>query len=628
MNGLLTDRTYETPRPKPRETIVSFLSRLSASKSANAKDFAYDMGGSFKRVLNLDAEMLSLLCRWGELSTADLNELLSWTGEGVGNARMRFRGEIFVSRALRSPVIRGCPACLREDVQTCNSSPFEVMAMRGDWLLREVAVCIKHEHLLVPLWRADKVTDRDDIGMRLTETLDQILQGRFDRPKVKASPYDMWLNGRLEDGSDSTWLADHSLYAASTFCRLLGAAILDLTIADISNDTDNLRAAQAKGFEIAKRGPAQIRAALDTLVDRATGVQDRPKKAFGQLFVKLSQDYLVEDDFAVFRQLLRDCVLANWPIGSGETLLGELVPKRLLHSLQTAAKESGVGSKILDQFLTEAGAFECNDQRAPSKKIFDAMRYAALLEEIPTLVGPIEMQTAMGATRAEFIALERDEILAPRTQVPTVRSPWSLPDGRALVEELQSFAKSGVADNLHWESIQQSSKRTGKAVGKIISEIRGGKIRVRLKKNVLGYHGIWIHKSDAGSSRKSKLDMSGEFTASVRDTISAYAFARSIGLRNRGQFSEFLEEGHSPAIRIQNPSNRRCHLRLTEDNIASFHNKYMTLNTMQAELGLHRNTISTRLKAMDVLQFTSGGKSFGAIWLRHEVTSLFDDNRS
>lgn len=234
----------------------------------------------------------------------------------------------------------------------------------------------------------------------------------------------------------------------------------------------------------------------------------------------------------------------------------------------------------------------------------------------------------MGATRAGLIALERDGVLATRTQVPTIKSPWSLPDGRALVEELQSFAKSGVLVDLHWESIQQSSKRTGKAVGKIISEIRDGKIRVRLKKNVLGYHGIWIHTSDAGSSRKSKLEISAEFTASVRDTISAYAFARSIGLRNRGQFSQFLEAGHSPAIRVQNPSNQRSQFRLTEDNIASFHKDFMTLNTMQDELGLHRNTIFTRLKAMDVLQFTSGGKNFGAIWLRHEVTPLSDEHRS
>ncbi|MBU2936509.1 MULTISPECIES: TniQ family protein [Pacificibacter] len=621
----MTDHIYKSPRPKPRETLISFLSRLSASKRASAKDFAYDMGGSFKRILNLDEEALSLLCQWGNLSNSDLNELLSWTGEGVGNIRMRFRGEIFVSRALRNPVIRGCPVCLREDVQTYGISPLEAMAMRGDWLLREVVICVKHEHPLVPLWRADKVTDRDDIGARLMEILDEILKGGFDRPKEKASPYDIWLDGRLEDGRDSTWLVDHSLYAASTFCRLLGAAMLDLTIADISNNARNLRTAQAEGFEIARQGTPQIRAALDALVERATGVQDGQRKVFGQLFVKLSQDYLEEDTFAIFRKCLRDCILANWPISRGEIVLGELVPERLLHSLHTAAKETGVGFKVINQFLTEAGAFEDDDRRAPSKKTFDAGRYATLLEEIPTLVGPIEMQTSMGATRAEFTTLERDGVLAPRTQVSTVKSPWRLSDGCALIEELQSFAIGEVMDDLHWESIQQSSKRTGKTVGMIISEIRSKNIQVRLKNNIPGYHGIWIHKSDAGSSRRLMLEMSGEYTTSLRDTISAYAFARSIGLRDRGLFRAFLEEGHSPSIRVHNPRSQCSQLRLTEDNIATFHRNFVTLNTLQAELGLHRNTIFRRLKAIGVPQFAFNGKKFGAIWSRHTISPLFKD---
>lgn len=39
-----------------------------------------------------------------------LGEMLSWTGVQAGNVRMQFRGEIFVSRALRNPVMRGCVA--------------------------------------------------------------------------------------------------------------------------------------------------------------------------------------------------------------------------------------------------------------------------------------------------------------------------------------------------------------------------------------------------------------------------------------------------------------------------------------------------------------------------------------
>ncbi|WP_339108733.1 hypothetical protein [Thioclava sp. GXIMD4216] len=33
----------------------------------------------------------------------------------MGDVRMRYRGEVMVSRALRNPIIRGCPICLRGD---------------------------------------------------------------------------------------------------------------------------------------------------------------------------------------------------------------------------------------------------------------------------------------------------------------------------------------------------------------------------------------------------------------------------------------------------------------------------------------------------------------------------------
>lgn len=51
------------PRPAPRETLPSFLSRLAAVKGVGAQEFACDLGASFKRVLSLDEEALSGLSR-------------------------------------------------------------------------------------------------------------------------------------------------------------------------------------------------------------------------------------------------------------------------------------------------------------------------------------------------------------------------------------------------------------------------------------------------------------------------------------------------------------------------------------------------------------------------------------
>lgn len=118
-----------------------------------AADFALDMGFSLKRIVNLEEAALRNLAACGGLTDLQLVELISWTGRAVGDVRMMFRGEEFVSRALRNPIIRGCPVCLREDIEVDPDRPLVQMTMRGDWQMREIDVCVTHRHPLEPLWK-------------------------------------------------------------------------------------------------------------------------------------------------------------------------------------------------------------------------------------------------------------------------------------------------------------------------------------------------------------------------------------------------------------------------------------------------------------------------------------------
>ncbi|WP_211301071.1 TniQ family protein, partial [Aliiruegeria haliotis] len=122
--------------PKHRETVPSFLSRMAAMNGVSATDFALDMGFSIKKIVSLDEDALNDLATCGGLTGAQLEELVSWTGRSIGEVRMTFRDEVFVTRAVRNPIIRGCPVCLREDVEEAESNsanPLTQMTMRGDW---------------------------------------------------------------------------------------------------------------------------------------------------------------------------------------------------------------------------------------------------------------------------------------------------------------------------------------------------------------------------------------------------------------------------------------------------------------------------------------------------------------
>ncbi len=122
-NGPVTPRFPLCPDPVPRETVPSLLSRLAAMRRTEMAEFAQNMGVSVRRFLDGDPQALAGLVTWGGLSPAQLAELQFWSGEAIGEVRTRFRRAVFVSRALRNPVIRGCPVCLREDAQGHRGPP-------------------------------------------------------------------------------------------------------------------------------------------------------------------------------------------------------------------------------------------------------------------------------------------------------------------------------------------------------------------------------------------------------------------------------------------------------------------------------------------------------------------------
>ena len=156
-------------RPAPRETVPSYVARLAASKGVTALDFCVDMGVSLKRVINHEPEALACLEKWGELDSNELYELMSWTGVSRGDVRMELRGEVFGSRALRNPLVRGCSRCLVEDAVNQSDEPLSEMVMRGEWQLRDAGICLRHKRPLVELWTVKRSDSRFDISSRLDE---------------------------------------------------------------------------------------------------------------------------------------------------------------------------------------------------------------------------------------------------------------------------------------------------------------------------------------------------------------------------------------------------------------------------------------------------------------------------
>lgn len=615
-----------TVLPAPRETIPSYVSRLAASKGVSARVLCLDMGLSLKRMVKLEDEAIAALKRVGGLSDQQVDTLLSWTGVSVGDVQMQFRGETFGSRALRNPVMRGCLKCLAEGAASQPDEPLAAMVMRGEWQLRDAGICIQHKAPLAELWEKRKLDDRYDIGARLYEISEMLHSTHAEQPREELSAYDHWLDRRLASGTDSTWMRDLSLYAATTICGLLGEELLkEEGISSIPANARH-RLALRRGFDVLRQGKTSLKDTLDRLASRADGHLDQPQKAFGNLYSRTSRFLVDNEAFRPFTDILRETILSHWPYGLGETVLGQPVRERHLHSVLSAARETGICHTVLDPILSDAGAFEPDDSRPMSRKTFIAKDYASLLAEIPTWVGPGEMKAAMGTTKTAFVSLVADGVLLPRTSAPKVAARWRLSDGLALVQELAAIAKPTPADPRGLESLQLAKQRKGIPVGTIISKVRTGDLSIFRQPDEAGYRGfrVRVTEIDAYSAR---IAATASPAAELQNSISAAAFGRKVGLRDGGHFLALTDAGYVATQVVRHPVTRQNQHRMTAQHIAAFHRKFLTLTTIKAEFGLHRNTILALLKAAGAKPFRLNGQSVGSIWLRDEVESIFVSSR-
>ncbi|WP_417268721.1 TniQ family protein, partial [Celeribacter sp.] len=537
-------------------------------------------------------------------------DLVSWTGASIGNVRTRFRNEVFVSRALRNPTIRGCPACLREDA-VGSEYPTKSMYMRGDWQLRGNDICLRHQKALVPLWEHSHPVARNSVSERLTENLSDILSGARDGHEVLPSEYDYWLEQRLVDGTDDTWLGNIGLYPAMTFCELLGVELVRTGAATYSVEGRP----SVIGFHAASKGPARIEEAFAGILARAKDTALEPRGVYGSLFVHFDRASREDPAFAPLRDLLRSHIFRCWPLASGEKVLGQSLTTRRVHSVASASKETGVGQALLDDLLTEAGALEPEDPRGARQKTFELAPFAQLIADIPTWVGPIEMQTAIGATRAELRALMDDDVLVPRTNLPKVKSPWSTVDGTAFLERLLSMSQRSVSPpEKGWIRLQAARNHFRLSLSEILNTIENKKLTMGQLEGGDGYHSLVVMKTELA-----ELCRDAHVQSTTRDLVPAAAFGREIGLRGRDTFLSFVSDGHSPSQKAPHPVTGQVFYYLSPEDIAAFRNSFVTPSMMTTETGAHRNTVVAALTSLRVERFMPGGKDYGPIYLRKDA---------
>ncbi|MCC7320819.1 MAG: hypothetical protein IT542_07565 [Rubellimicrobium sp.] len=95
-----------------------------------------------------------------------------------------------------------------------------------------------------------------------------------------------------------------------------------------------------------------------------------------------------------------------------------------------------------------------------------------------------------------------------------------------------------------------------------------------------------------------------------------------MGLRDGGVFHAMIIAGHVPAAKIINPRTGRPQYQMSPADMAAFHRRFVTLTTLSAETGQHRNTLKGILSSRRITPFSPDGQDFGAVYLRADVAAV------
>ncbi|TFL18302.1 TniQ family protein [Jannaschia formosa] len=601
-------------RPAPRETMPSLLSRTAALRGLTVWEMTAELGIGQKAFLDHAEEAVAQVRDLMGLEHARWSELLSWTPVPAEGVRMRFRGEEVVSRSVTNPTVRGCPRCLSEDMEQAISHAADAMAMRGDWQLRDVHLCVRHGQPLVALWTRSRRSERFDYAARLGETVADLRAGRLDFPLEQVTEYDTWLDERLGAGRDESWLGSLPIDVAAKACQRLGEALATWGVAGSDSQATPPR---ALGYSVLRRGPSDFQDALHDLASAASGPHDAWRKAFGGLYDWLAYGGQDDPRCDVLRDLMREVILDAWPVAEGETILGVATPRRRLHSVASAAKAGGVSEAVMRALLVRHGLAEADDPRPDARLTVDADKAIPIVAQASRMIGERQLRVRMGVPSKErFESLVRAGLLAPVLPLEVSKHCWDPQGADRMMDALLRDGREVDGSDSGWIHPNAAAKRLRVGIEVVIRAMTAGTLRVGVLRGERAYSALRVREVELDILRPAAPD---------GPTVSEYA--ATVGLRREGGLNALIADGHVSATMIFNPRTRREGRYMTQADIAAFRARFTTVTILSRDHDLPAQQVSRRLRAKGVQRFQPGSGStaetYGPVYLVAETEAVF-----
>lgn len=340
--------------------------------------------------------------------------------------------------------------------------------IRATWLVTHNDVCVEHGSKIFTSAKPYVRRARHDFSHYMRDQRSEFEFALANKETFDVSPYDRYFSDRFLGGHLPVELLDPlPYYIACRLCAIVGRMALG------GNDSKRCSKYGARvegsrrfGFDLLAERPRF----LDYLSELNAGYLKRKLSAKGNSLYGELQRYLSAHvdipELRPFIDMVREHAMSALPIGPEDRFIGGGGVRRL-HSVLTAANETGVHSTVLRKILTERGIIGKHEGKTPDNKvIFSAAdlenaasdhRDSLHFQDVPPILGVsahivmriVEigaLQPAFGVSkgmRAKFTKSSVDALLSSLIGNAEVRE-----EDLKIVPLARAFGKAGcqIAD--------------------------------------------------------------------------------------------------------------------------------------------------------------------------------------
>lgn len=599
----------------PDESVPSWVSRLAACNHIDsAHEFCLDMGFRYQDCV---AGKPSTLAKLSELTGTPLATIAQASLQ-IRKPNYLFRGERFSTHTLRHRWLYICPACIRNDFATQSMDRNYLPYGRLSWQFSFMRTCPLHK---CPIVEIAKLPDRYSGGflyhLKLhRQIIDCLAQNATVREPSIVQEYA--ISRLFGPAPQSHWLNSLSLYAAIITCESLGALLTIGPSADLSRMSEpELDHAGSVGFEVARGGEAGIRKVLSEAQASHRTMHTRREK-IGSLYGPFYHAFarkIKSIDCAPIRDLLRRHIIDTMPVGPGDIILHQTVEKRVIHSVWTAAQETGRHPQRLRNILAAAGMIASDHRHYPSHKVlFDAEKARDLIGDRADDLGISGIATYLDSDRRQASLLVRSGQIRPRidhfAKGNTHRKIYSKRDLDDLFEAI--YRRACIIET--YESpicnVLQAASNSGVPAVDIIALIQQGKLSwVGRKPGSTGYPSVLVDATEI------KKIIWGSETEGVTtgDAIAFLAAGRKV-------VAALVREGYLLESAIYRPKYNRALRLIDRQSLENFASTYVSFTELCRTIKLRYVDIIENLKDVSpAIERTRVGATY---YLRSQIPDM------